>query len=99
MMKVSKINQQKIIKAQLLIQNNLDADLRLDSIAKNVGVSSGYLHRLFKANIGETIKQYVDRLRVKNQFTTFKYLNFLYCQLRLNMALTAQKLTHVHLRE
>ncbi len=59
------LNEQKLLAAQLHIQNNLDGNLSLASVARSVGASASYFHRLFKARLGETIKAYTDRLRVE----------------------------------
>lgn len=47
------------------IENNLQEDLRLETIAK-VGLYSSYhFHRIFKAIIGETIQEYIVRKKVE----------------------------------
>lgn len=55
----------KLLKAQLYIQNNLDADLSLQAVAGIAGLSPAHFHRLFRAYAGETLKRHVDRLRVE----------------------------------
>jgi len=47
------------------IQANLDEDLSLDAVAKRVGLSPFHFHRLFRSAIGETLKQYTQRLRLE----------------------------------
>jgi AraC family transcriptional regulator len=47
------------------IQANLDEDLSLDAVAKRVRLSPFHFHRLFRAAIGETLKQYTQRLRLE----------------------------------
>ncbi len=47
------------------IQANLDEDLSLEALAKRVRLSPFYFHRLFRSAIGETLKQYTQRLRLE----------------------------------
>ncbi|NJM40472.1 MAG: helix-turn-helix domain-containing protein [Anaerolineae bacterium] len=47
------------------IQANLDGDLSLTALSRRAGLSPAYLHRIFKADIGETPKHYVERLRLE----------------------------------
>jgi AraC family transcriptional regulator len=47
------------------IQAHLDADLGLAALSQRAGLSSSHLHRQFKALVGETAKQYVERLRLE----------------------------------
>ena len=77
-------NEQKLLGAQLYIQNNLDRDLSLESVSSAVGASASYFHRLFKARLGETIKAYVDRLRVERSLYDIRIsdLNLLQISLR-----------------
>ena len=56
---------EKLLPVLVHIQANLDEDLSLDAVAKRVGLSSFHFHRLFRAAIGETLKQYTQRLRLE----------------------------------
>jgi two-component system response regulator YesN len=47
------------------IQGNYSRDLSLDAVATEVGVSAGYLSRLFKQVTGETFKGYLTRIRMQ----------------------------------
>ena len=47
------------------IQATYSEDLSLDAVASEVGVSSGYLSRLFKQVTGETFKSYLTRIRMQ----------------------------------
>lgn len=49
----------------VFIQARLDADLSLARLASRSGLSSFQFHRLFKNQIGETPKQYTQRLRLE----------------------------------
>lgn len=55
-----------LFKALLFIQNNLDEDMTLDSIAKEACLSPFHFHRLFKQFTGENVKSYIRRLRLEN---------------------------------
>jgi AraC-like DNA-binding protein len=54
-----------ITTAVRFIQSNYSRDLSLDDVATEVGVSAGYLSRLFKQVTGETFKGYLTRIRMQ----------------------------------
>jgi AraC family transcriptional regulator len=56
---------EKLLPVLVHIQANLDEDLSLDAVAKRAGLSSFHFHRLFRSAIGETLKQYTQRLRLE----------------------------------
>ena len=47
------------------IQANLDQDLSLEVLAKQLRLSQFHFHRLFRSAVGETLKQYTQRLRLE----------------------------------
>ena len=47
------------------IQNQLDEDLSLERMAGMANMSPYHFHRIFKLTIGETLKQYTQRLRLE----------------------------------
>ena len=47
------------------IQANLDQDLSLEALANRVRLSHFHFHRLFRSAVGETLKQYTQRLRLE----------------------------------
>jgi AraC family transcriptional regulator len=50
------------------IQANLDQDLALAALGKRANLSPAHLQRVFKAEIGESPKAYVTRLRGARTF-------------------------------
>jgi two-component system response regulator YesN len=65
------------------IQDNLCEDLSLETVAENVGVSSYYLSRIFKNEIGETFINYITALRIdkaKQLFRKYNYSVRIVCQ-------------------
>ena len=56
---------EKLLPVLVHIQANLDQDLSLDAVAKRAGLSVFHFHRLFRSAIGETLKQYTQRLRLE----------------------------------
>jgi AraC family transcriptional regulator len=56
---------QKLLPLLIHIQANLDDDLSLAALSRKAGLSPSHFHRLFKAAIGETPRDYVARLRVE----------------------------------
>lgn len=55
----------KLLPVLVHIQANLDEDLSLDAVAKLARLSPFHFHRLFRSTIGETLKQYTQRLRLE----------------------------------
>src|SRR5687768_2493272 len=47
------------------VQDKLDQDLSLPSLARRFGYSPFHFHRFFPNTVGETPKQHVDRLRLE----------------------------------
>ncbi|NLI97473.1 AraC family transcriptional regulator [bacterium] len=47
------------------IEHNLDRELSLEVVSKVSGFSSFHFHRIFRAMIGETLSDYVKRLRLE----------------------------------
>src|SRR5262245_3171798 len=56
---------EKLLPVLVHIQANLDQDLSLDALAKRVRLSPFHFHRIFRSTIGETPKQYTQRLRLE----------------------------------
>ena len=61
-----KTNNYKAIEETITyIQENLTADLSLESLASKAGFSPVHYHNLFKASTGRTIREYVEEQRIK----------------------------------
>ena len=58
-----------VSKAIAYIQENLTEDLSLSAIARAVGFSPIYFHKLFKASTGLTLRQYVENAKIKKAST------------------------------
>ncbi|HWO01340.1 MAG TPA: helix-turn-helix transcriptional regulator, partial [Blastocatellia bacterium] len=56
---------EKLLPVLVHIQANLDGDLSLEALAKRVSLSPYHFHRLFRSAVGETLKQYSQRLRLE----------------------------------
>jgi len=56
---------QEMIPLLIDVQQNLDQDLNLQSLASKYGYSPFHFQRMFSHAMGETPKQYVDRLRLE----------------------------------
>lgn len=56
---------QEMIPLLIDVQQNLDQDLNLQSLASKYGYSPFHFQRMFSSAMGETPKQYVDRLRLE----------------------------------
>jgi AraC family transcriptional regulator len=55
----------RLLPVLVYIQANLDQDLSLEALAKRVQFSPFHFHRLFRSAVGETLKQYTQRLRLE----------------------------------
>ena len=53
-------------KAILIIDSDLSADLSLGVLAKQQGISSGYLSTVFKKETGKTVSEYIREKRIKH---------------------------------
>lgn len=56
---------ERLLPVLVHIQANLDQDLSLAALAGLAGLSPFHFHRLFRSAVGETLKQYTQRLRLE----------------------------------
>jgi len=57
--------EQALISTLVYIQTNLQEELPLEELAGRVGFSSYHFHRVFTEYVGESVKEYVRRLRLE----------------------------------
>jgi len=62
---MEKTMNEQILKALYYIEENLDSSLDLDDIAKVAGYSKYHFCRIFKLNVGESMMEYITRLRLE----------------------------------
>ena len=55
----------RILRVQIYIQQHLDARPSLEELARVARFSSYHFHRIFKAMVGESIQEYIRRLRLE----------------------------------
>lgn len=58
-------NTERLLPILVHIQAHLDQDLALNALAALANLSPYHFHRLFRATVGETVKHYVQRLRLE----------------------------------
>jgi AraC family transcriptional regulator len=58
-------HQERILRLLVTIESNLSADLSLETLARQGGFSPYHCHRIFRALVGEPVKEYVRRLRLE----------------------------------
>jgi len=58
-------NTERLLPILVYIQAHLEEDLGLETLATLANLSPYHFHRLFRATAGETVKQYVQRLRLE----------------------------------
>ena len=71
------------------IQAHLDEDLSLDQMAGKAALSSYHFHRLFHRTIGETPKQYTQRLRLERAAFHLKIQDATILEIALNLGFRA----------
>ncbi len=47
------------------IEKNIDRDLSLEALAKLAYFSRFHFHRIFRAMVGETLNQFIQRVRIE----------------------------------
>lgn len=62
-----------ILRVLVYIENHLSEELFLEKLAKIANISSYYFHRLFHAYMGETLSDYVTRLRMQRASEKLNY--------------------------
>lgn len=57
--------EERIVRAQLYIHHHLDDDLSLEKLASISNFSPFHFHRIFNAMTGESVKQYIRRIKLE----------------------------------
>ncbi len=57
--------EERILRVQIYIQDHLDEDLSLEELAEVACFSPFHFHRIFRGMVGESVKEYVRRLRLE----------------------------------
>ncbi|KIX15174.1 AraC family transcriptional regulator [Dethiosulfatarculus sandiegensis] len=60
----SESHEKRILQVLSYIQSNLDEDLKLEDLARRACFSPFHFHRVFKAQVGESVASHVRRLRL-----------------------------------
>jgi AraC family transcriptional regulator len=63
---------QRLLAVQLFIQEHLEEDLPLDRLARVAHFSPYHFHRIFTGLVGETVNEYVRRLRLESAAVALK---------------------------
>lgn len=58
-------HQERVLRLLVTIDADLSADLSLEALARCAGLSPYHCHRVFRALVGEPLKEYVRRLRLE----------------------------------
>jgi len=66
---------ERIVRTLVYIQQHLDDALKLEQVAAVAAFSSFHFHRIFRGLVGETIKEYVRRLRLERAARDLKRLD------------------------
>lgn len=60
-----KSHQERVLRILVEIESNLSGELSLDTLARQGNFSPYHFHRVFRALVGEPLKEYVRRLRLE----------------------------------
>ena len=89
-MSTEQIYKQRILSVQLYIQKNLDRELSLEELARKSYFSVFHFHRVFKAVVGESLKEHIRRLRLERAASHLKHTD----ESIINIAFDAGYQTH-----
>lgn len=65
----------RVLKVLIYIEANIDEELTMEGLAKLACYSPFHFHRVFQAIVGETIHQYVKRLRIQRAAGKLRHTN------------------------
>ena len=82
---------QRIVRTLVYIQEHLDDALKLDHVAGVAAFSSFHFHRIFRGLVGETMKEYVRRLRLERAARDLKRLDEPITQIALQAGFEAHE--------
>ena len=71
------------------VQSHLDENLSLEQMAAKAALSPYHFHRLFHGTIGETLKQYTQRLRLERAAFHLKIQDATILEIALNLGFQA----------
>lgn len=63
----------RILRVLIYIEENIDEEMSLERLAKVACYSPFHFHRIFQAIVGETIHQYIKRLRIERAAGKLRY--------------------------
>lgn len=63
---------QSIYKVIFYIEQNYNDDLRLEELSKVAGFSKYHFHKIFKSIVGESLSEYIRKVRLSNTVSKFK---------------------------
>jgi len=81
---------ERIVRTLVHIQRHLDDELELDTLASVAAFSRFHFHRVFRGLVGESLKEYVRRLRLERAAQRLKQQ----CDPIIQIALEAGFETH-----
>src|SRR5437660_11646978 len=82
---------QRIVRTLLYIQQHLDDALKLEQVAGVAAFSTFHFHRIFRGLVGETMKEYVRRLRLERAARDLERLEEPITQIALQAGLAAHE--------
>jgi AraC family transcriptional regulator len=62
----------RLLRAQRLVESRLDQPVSPQEVARHAGFSLHHFHRIFRAQLGESVMQHVRRLRLERSARALK---------------------------
>lgn len=75
---------QRVLKVLIHIEAHIDEELTVEGLAKMACYSPFHFHRIFHGIVGETVHQYVKRLRMQRAASTLRYTEQLVTDIALD---------------
>ncbi|HEX4839159.1 MAG TPA: helix-turn-helix domain-containing protein [Rhabdochlamydiaceae bacterium] len=75
----------RILKVLVYIESHLDEELSLEKMAKIAIISPFYFHRLFRAYMGETLAEYIKRIRLQHAAERLQYFDIAITDIALDL--------------
>lgn len=72
------------------IKNNLESNLSLETLAKTANFNAVYFHKLFKAAIGKTLREYIEEQRLKKAINLLISTNMTITQIAYECGFSSQ---------
>lgn len=85
-----KVYSKHIVMSLNYIYDHLHERITLESIAEEIGISDGYLSRLFKEEMGMSVSEYISRKKIETARNMMEYSNYSIAEISNILAFPSQ---------